>query len=150
MNYYGLTSLFNGIVVLTVGFYLLSRQRQNGLYQSFAAFSACVGLWCIFYSFWQAQTNKTEALMYMRLTMLLCYPIPFAFLWFVLKLTGRSCKSWQSVALLATPLFFAAFGFSPLMIKTMSPALNFSFWPHPGLLMNFFVPIFFTLILISY
>lgn len=150
MNYYGLTSLFNGIVVLAIGFYLLSRQRQNSLYQSFAAFSASVGLWCVFYSFWQVQSNEVAALFCSRLLMIFCYFIPFSFLWFVLKLTGRSCKSWQSIALLAMPLFFAAFGFSPLMIRDVSPALNFSFWPRPGLLMNFFAPIFFILILISY
>ncbi|MFH1208271.1 MAG: ATP-binding protein [Candidatus Omnitrophota bacterium] len=150
MNYYGLISLFNGIVVLAVGFYLLSRQRQNSLYQSFAAFSASVGFWCVFYALWQAQSNKDAALFFSRLLMTFCYFIPFSFLWFVLKLTGRSCKSWESAALFAAPLFFAAFGFSPLMIGDVSPALSFSFWPRPGLLMNFFVPIFFILILISY
>lgn len=150
MNYYGLTSLFNGVVVLAVGFYLLSRQRQNTLYQSFAAFSASVGLWCIFYAFWQIQTNREMALFCSRLLMIFCYFIPFAFLWFVFKLTGRPYKPWQAIALLAVPLFFAAFGFSPLMIREVSPALNFKFWPHPGRLMNFYVPIFFTLILIAY
>jgi len=150
MNYYGLTSLFNGVVVLLVGFYLLSRQRQNSLYQSFMAFSASVGLWCIFYSFWQVQTSKDPALFCSRLLMLFCYFIPFSFLWFVLKLTGRPYRTWQSVALLAVPLFFAAFSFDPLMIRDVSPALNFNFWPRPGRLMNFYVPIFFTLILFSY
>ena len=150
MNYYGLTSLFNGIVVLAVGFYLLSRQKQNSLYQSFAAFSTSVGLWCIFYALWQIQTSKESALLCSRLLMLFCYFIPFAFLWFVLKLTGRSCRPWQSATLLVVPLFFAAFSFSPLMIKDVSPALNFNFWPRPGHLMNFYVPIFFSLILISY
>ena len=150
MNYYGLTSLFNGIVVLAVGFYLLSRQRQNSLYQSFAAFSTSVGLWCVFYALWQVQTNKESALFCSRLLMLFCYFIPFSFLWFVSKLTGRAFGSWQSAALLAGSVFFAAFSFSPLMIKDVLPALGFDFWPRPGILMNFYVPIFFVLILIAY
>ncbi|MDD5226129.1 MAG: ATP-binding protein [Candidatus Omnitrophica bacterium] len=150
MNYYGLTSLFNGIVVLAVGFYLLSRQKQNSLYQSFAAFSTSVGLWCVFYALWQVQTNRESALFCSRLLMLFCYFIPFSFLWFILKLTGKPCGPWQSAALLAAPLFFAAFSFSPLMIKDVSPALSFNFWPRPGYLMNFYVPIFFLLVLISY
>jgi signal transduction histidine kinase len=150
MNYYGLTSLFNGIVVLAVGFYLLSRQKQNGLYQSFAAFSSSVGLWCVFYALWQVQTNKEAALFCSRLLMLFCYFIPFSFSWFVLKLTGRPYKPWQPVVLLAAPLFFAAFSFSPLMIRDVLPAMSFDFWPRPGYLMNFYVPIFFSQVLIAH
>ncbi|MFH0985911.1 MAG: ATP-binding protein [Candidatus Omnitrophota bacterium] len=150
MNYYGFSSLFNGIVVLTVGFYLLSRQRQNGLYQSFAVFSACVGLWCIFYSFWQAQTSKAEALMYMRLAMIPCYPIPFAFLWFVLTLVGVKKRCWWLPVVIGTPLVFMIFGFSPFMLADMVPKLNFKFWSVPGALMHFYVFLFCIVVLYSY
>ena len=150
MNYYALTSLFNGIVVLCVGFYLLSQQRQNDLYISCAVFSVCVGLWCVFYSFWQTQTTNEEALMYMRLAMMFCYAIPFSFLWFVLKLTHTSLRPWQTATLLAILLFFMIFSFSPLMIKEMRSVAGFNFWPRPGMLMHFYVSIFFILVLFSY
>lgn len=150
MNYYALTSLFNGIVVLLIGFYLLFQQRQNDLYRSCSVFSLSVGLWCVFYSFWQTQLSYENAFAYMRLAMMFCYAIPFSFLWFTLKLTHTPFRSWQGVMLLAVPLFFMIFSFSPLMIKEMKPVAEFNFWPRPGILMHFFVVIFFSAILFSY
>jgi signal transduction histidine kinase len=150
MNYYALTSLFNGIVVLLIGFYLLFQQKQNDLYQSCAVLSMGVGLWCVFYSFWQAQTSYNGALTYMRLAMTFCYAIPFSFLWLTLKLIHAPLRPWQGVMLLAVPLLFMIFGFSPLMIKEMKSVAGFHFWPRPGILMHFFVVIFFCVVLFSY
>ena len=149
MNYYGFSSLFNGFVVLCVGFYLLSRQRQNSLYQSFAVFSACVGLWCVFYAFWQAQTVKAEALTYMRFAMIPCYAIPFAFLWFVLNLVGVVRRRWWLIFVIVMPLIFMIFGFSSLMVTDMAPKLEFKFWPVPGSLMHFYIIFFFAIVVLS-
>lgn len=150
MNYYGFTSLFNGVVVLAISFYLFSRQRQNDLYQSCAFFSMSVGLWCIFYALWQVQTTKIEALIYIRLAMVPCYAIPFAFLWLVLKMTNGRPKLWLKTFLLISLAVFMILGFTPLMIRDVAPVPGFDFWPRPGHVMNFFVPVFFILVLISY
>ena len=150
MNYYALTSLFNGVVVLLIGFYLLSQQRQNSLYQSCAVLSICVGLWCIFYSFWQVQSSYESALTYMRLAMIFCYAIPFSFLWFTLQLTHVSLQPSQALPLLVAPLFFMVFGFSSLMIKGMKATAGFVFWPQPGILMHLYLVIFFCVVLFSY
>ena len=150
MNYYAFTSLFNGIVVFAISFYLFSRQRQNALYQSCAFFSMSVGLWCIFYALWQVQTSKAEALIFMRLAMVSCYPIPFAFLWFVQQLTNSHPKPWLTTFLLSSLMLFMILGFTPLMVRDVAPVSGFDYWPRPGWLMNIYVPIFFTLVLISY
>ena len=150
MNYYGLTSLFNGIVVLTVGFYLLSRQWKNSLYQSFALFAASVGLWCIFYSFWQVQTNKESAFFFSRLLMFFCYFIPFAFLWFVCNLTNTRIMKWQSVFLLGIPVFLAFFAFSRFAIKNVESRLSFPFWPVPGILIDIYFTLLFLTVLFSF
>ncbi|HOX11028.1 MAG TPA: ATP-binding protein [Candidatus Moranbacteria bacterium] len=150
MNYYAFTSLFNGAVVLAISFYLFFRQRQNDLYQSCAIFAMCIGLWCIFYAVWQMQHSYHEALTYIRLAMIPCYAIPFAFLWFALKLTNTSYHSWQPAALLAILLFFMFFSFNPLMIRSVEPVTGFNFWPRPGVLMNLYVSLFFLIILLGY
>ncbi len=150
MNYYALTSLFNGVVVLLVGFYLLFQQRQNNLYKSCAVLSMCVGLWCVFYSFWQVQSSYQDALTYMRLAMMFCYPIPFSFFWFSLKLIHAPLRPWQGISLLGIPLCFMIFSFSSLMIPEMRPVAGFNFWPRPGILMNFYVVIFLGMVLLSY
>jgi hypothetical protein len=103
VNYYGLTSLFNGIVVLCVGFFLLSRQWQNRLYQSFATFSTSVGLWCVFYSFWQIQADQIAALFFIRRHgFLLFHSVRFLF---VLKLQVDLVVLGVN-GILAIPLFF--------------------------------------------
>jgi signal transduction histidine kinase len=150
MNYYAFTSLFNGIVVLAISFYLFSRQRQNDLYQSCAFFSTSVGLWCVFYAIWQVQTAKVEALIYIRLAMVSCYAIPFAFLWFVLKMTNNRPKPWLNGVLFISLAVFMIFAFTPMMIRDVAPVPGFKFWPRPGYLIHLFVSIFFILILISY
>ena len=150
MNYYAFTSLFNGIVVLAIGLYLLFRQKQNELFQSCAVFSVCVGLWCMFYAIWQVQTSKENAFAFIRLAMIFCYAIPFAFLWFTLKLIHAPIRPWMALTLLVVPLFFMALGFSPLMIKDVKAVMGFSFWSQPGFLMHFYVPIFFAIVLFSY
>ncbi len=150
MNYYAMVSLFNGVVVFCVGFYLLSRQRQNSLYQSFAVFSGFVGLWCIFYAFWQIQTDKNNALMYMRLAMMAVYPIPFAFLWFVFSLAGMKRKRWQSLTLVGLPMVLMLLAFTPWLVKDVVPKLNFPFWPVPGFLMHLYVGIFIFVVPFSF
>jgi signal transduction histidine kinase len=150
MNYYAFTSFFNGIVVLAISSYLFSCQRKNALYQSCGFFSMTVGLWCVFYAIWQIQVARVEALIYIRLAMISCYAIPFAFLWLVLKMTHRQPSLWTKVFLLGSLAAFMILGFTPLMIKDVAPVSGFDFWPRPGPLMNFFVPIFFILILIAY
>lgn len=150
MNYYSIVSLFNGVVILCVGFYLLSHQRQNSLYQSFAAFSASVGLWCIFYTLWQIQTSKDVALFCSRLLMLFCYFIPSTFLWFVLNLAGWRGKRWHSFALMGPSFIFALLSFTPLMIRDVEPKLEFPFWPMPGYMMHVFVLMFVCGVIFSF
>lgn len=92
---------------------------------------------------------KADALMYMRLAMMPCYAIPFAFLWFVLNLVGVARKRWWLIFAIGIPLIFMIFGFSSLMITDMVPKLEFKFWPVPGPLMHFYIVFFFAIVVLS-
>ena len=142
MNYYGIVSFFNGIATLCISAYFLAKSRQNSLHLSFACFTLPVGFWSVFYAVWQIQTIESSALFWIRLTLIPCYYIPFAFLWFVHNLVQESLRPNQIWKYLIVPTFFSIFGFTSLMIPGVIPRLYFPYWPVPGLLMHFCVLLF--------
>ena len=143
MNYFAIVSALNGLLTLFAGFYLLVRNPKNPLYVSFAVFSGTASLWAIFYAIWQCQTSKEQALFFVRLTLIPCYFICFAFLWFVLTLVQHERRNYFLPLCVLTPLFFALFGFSNLTIPDVVPRMYLPYWPVPGPLMHLYVLIFF-------
>ena len=150
MNYFGIVSLFNGIVAMWVGGYVLFKDRGNQLHISFSIFTMLVALWSIFYSIWQFQNSKVWAFFFMRLLMAPCYYIPFAFLWFTLTLLEIEEKKRYLPLCLALPSFFLLFNFSELDIKDVVPRLSFPYWPVPGLLMHVYVIVFFIVLFYTF
>ena len=149
MNYFGIVSLFNGIVALMVGIYVYLRDRKNQLYISFSIFTTLVALWAIFYSLWQSQTSRVAALFVMRLVMVPCYYIPFAFLWFTVTLLEMERKKYLPLCLIV-PTLFLPFAFSKLNVKDVVQRLSIPFWPEPGLLMHFYVTVFFLTLIYTF
>ncbi|MFA7255343.1 MAG: ATP-binding protein [Candidatus Omnitrophota bacterium] len=150
MNYYAFIGLFNGVVGLLLSLYIFTGRRQNAIYKSFAACCLSIGFWSIFYAVWQIQTTKELALLCMRLVMLFCDFIPFAFLWFVCNLVNIRLKKWQAAFLLGMPMFFAVFSFSKLMVADVVPRLSFPFWPVPGILANIYYVELFLAVVFSF
>ena len=146
MNYFAIVSALNGLLTLFAGFYLLVRNPKNPLYVSFAVFSGTASLWAIFYAIWQCQTSKEQALFFVRLTLIPCYFICFAFLLFVLTLVQHERRNYFLPLCVLTPLFFALFGFSNLTIPDVVPRMYLPYWPVPGPLMHLYVLIFFIVL----
>ena len=150
MNYFGIVGLFNGIVALLVGLYVLFKDRRNPLYVSFFIFTMTVALWSIFYSVWQSQDSKERALFFMRLVMAPCYYIPFAFLWFAMTLLEIDGRKKCLPFCLVTPTFFFLFSFSEWNVKDVVPKLFFPYWPVPGGLMHLYVVLFFIVVFYTF
>lgn len=150
MNYYAFIGFFNGLVTLSVGVYVLLRNKRSSLYRSFAIFALSGGFWSIFYGIWQFQVNKEAALFFIRLAMLPCYFICFSFLGFSLYVTRKTLKKWQLFLIYGTPFFFTLFSFTKLMIKNVEQRLPFPFWPVPGFLSHFYVISFFAILGIAF
>ena len=146
MNYFAIVSALNGLLALFAGFYLLMRNPRNPLYVSFAMFSGTAAFWAIFYAIWQCQTSKEQALFFVRLTLVPCYFICFAFLWFVLTLVEHKRRNSFLPFCIVTPLFFALFGFSNLTIPDVVPRMYLPYWPVPGPLMHLYILIFFIVL----
>ncbi len=150
MNYYALIGLFNGIVVLLSSVALFLRKPRIGSYKSFLSFSLSIGLWSIFYAFWQMQNGHDSALFWMRVAMLMCYPSCFGFLWFVMEVCGLKFSRLAKIGLIATPLVFMVFAFSSLMIRGVAPRLMFPYWPIPGSLMFLYTFVFCFCVAVSF
>lgn len=150
MIYYGIVSLFNGLVTLSTGIYVLLKNRKNSVHVSFSLFAISVGCWAILYSIWQAQSSKPLALLFNRLLMLPVYYIPFAFLWFVLTILEIEDRDRYQPVCLIPPTLFLMFSFTALNVKDVMPKLYFPYWAEPGLLMHVFVAIFFITITYSF
>ncbi len=150
MNYYAFIGLFNGVIGLLLSFYIFTRRQQNSIYKSFAAACLSIGFWSIFYAIWQIQTTKELALLCMRLVMLFCDFIPFAFLWFVCNVVNIRLKKWQAAFLIGMPIFLAIFSFSKLMVADVVPRLSFPFWPVPGILAHIFYVELFLAVVFSF
>jgi len=149
MNYHAFTGLFNGLVALAVGFFILSKNPKNLLFSSFSIFAGFVGFWAIFYACWRIQTTKENALFFVRLALMFSYFIPTAFLWFALNLIEIKKRNWFRW-LLIPPFIFALCGFSKLMISDVASKLTFAFWPEPGLFMHFHILSFFLYTAVAY
>jgi signal transduction histidine kinase len=150
MNYYAFIGLFNGVVGLLLSFYIFTSRKQNSIYKSFAAVCLSVGFWSVFYAIWQIQTTKELALLCMRLVMLFCDFIPFAFLWFVCNVINIRLRKWQATFLIGMPVFFAFFSFSDLMVADVVPRLTFPFWPVPGILAHIYYVELFLAVVFSF
>src|SRR3989338_1409249 len=104
--YFALIGFFNSLAAALTGLYIFLRNRASPLYRSYFLFAMSVALWSGFYGIWQIQSAEGPALFFMRLTMIPCYTIPFAFLWFVLNLTEADRKKIYLSFCLAIPAFF--------------------------------------------
>ncbi|MDD5217380.1 MAG: ATP-binding protein [Candidatus Omnitrophica bacterium] len=151
INYYfALIGLVNGLTALLVGTYVLLRNRKNPLHLSFFVFTSSVALWSICYAVWQLQHEKGAAFLIMQVTMFFCYFVPFTFYWFVAHLTEtrKPVRFW--VLFFTVPSFFAAFSFSRLTISDVVPLLYFPYWPLAGILMHFYIAIYFVVLFFAF
>ncbi len=151
LSYYGATGLFNGLVALVVGVYVLWRGAGNPVYRSFASFSISVALWSIAYAFWQREQSENQALFFIRLTITFCFFIPFSFLWFAQTFTAEENGSaLPGYLYFILPCILATFGFHPMTIPGMRDIAGIRNWPLPGPVINVFVVLCNGLVLYSF
>ena len=151
LSYYGVTGLFNGLVALGVGLYILWRGAGNPVYRSFAAFSISVALWSMAYAFWQRQQSESDALFFIRHAMTFCYFIPFSFLWFAQTFTAEeNGEALPGYLYFILPCILATFGFHPMTIPGVRDIAGVRNWPLPGPFVNVFVLLCNGLVLYSF
>jgi len=136
-NYYALMGAFNGLIALSVGGYLLWRDRKNVVSMSFFSFAASVAFWSIAYAVWQIQTDRQLAMYWMGWVMFFCCFVPFSFFWFARAVVGYDKDA--GYLYFIAPIIFGVFCWHPAMIDGVAKQLNFEYWPVPGPLMHLFM-----------
>lgn len=140
MNYYAFSALFNAATSLLLGFFVFNKNRKGKANIAFALFALSVIIWSIGYYFWQVSKDADSALFFTRLLMAGAVFIPATYLHFVLALINKleSRKKLLISSYLVFFIFFL-FNFTPLFINRVEPALNFPFWPKPGIAFHTFL-----------
>ena len=152
-TYYVFSSIIN---FLTSGLLAVALIRLKTSYYSYVFINLVIAIWALFYLFWQLSGDYNHALIYTKLLTVASVFMPFFFFRFALDYTGYTSAKILSYINNLSVALFSLLSFSPLMVKTVEPALSFLFWPKAGLVyplfLVYFIPYFFIsfYILIKY
>ena len=140
MEFYAITALINAIVSSILGPFVYFKGRKQLINQIFALFCLTVAIWSYSYFIWQISTTPQAALFWSRALMAGAIFIPVVYCHFILALIKqiKKYKKYLIFGYLIFTLFFLA-NFTPLFVKSVTPQLNFLFWPNPGILYHPFL-----------
>lgn len=129
----------NWISSLFFGTIILGKNIKNRVNQTFAVFCAFVGFYGFFYMLIFSPWGMTEpnALLFFQLASLFAIFIPATFLHFTNELLKLK-KDIVVLVVYAISFFFAAFSFSNLFIKDVSPIGVFRYWANAGPLYGYY------------
>lgn len=131
--YYAISALFNGLFGAFVTYYVYLRNRSNPINQSFVFFGISVSGWSLIYSLWGFADSAELAEAYVRRHMMFEAFIPATLFHFTAHLT-QNYKRLKKIIILIY-LLSAAYSIgmlTPLMITGVKRAINFEYWPQPG------------------
>jgi putative nucleotidyltransferase with HDIG domain len=143
MWYFPLSAFLNAVVSIACLIYVLQSNRQKNITLTFTFLGLSVVLWSIGYFFWDVSLNQELALFWVRVFMAGAVFIPVFSVHFILSLIGltHSKKRFLFFSYLIT-LFFLIADFTPYLVSSVTPKLQFNYWPNPGILFHFLIVIF--------
>ena len=156
MNFAAWSAVFNVVVSLAAGAFILFQNPGSKKHRIFSIFSLVVVLWSFFYVVWQLSSTAESALFYVRmLSMFSILAPPLLYHCTIVLLDSRIrfhylLMKWNYA--FATVLILLNFT-TPYFVKSVSPKGSFPFWPSPGFAFeldnfNFAIPVLFAFYLI--
>ncbi|MFH1656620.1 MAG: ATP-binding protein [Candidatus Nealsonbacteria bacterium] len=147
MQFFAISGLINGLVVLGVGIFVITHNWRNRINQLYFLLVVAITTWSLGYWQWLSAEDSTSALFWIRIFSIGSTLIPVFYFHWVVSLLGLNSREKNAIRLVyfATSLFLL-FSFSDLFVKGVSQKSYFSFWPEPGILYHFYI--FFTYVLI--
>jgi len=139
--YFPYSGLVNAVAALAVGIFVLSKNFKSSLNRSYAIFAVSVTIWAFNYFIWLMSKEYTQALFFIRATMIGAILIPAAFLYFVTKFVETK-RAWVHILNIVLIAIFVSFSYSPIYIQRVEHRLFFPFWPVPGWLFHFMLAYF--------
>jgi len=140
MGVYAVISLINAIVSSILGPFVYFKNRKQILNKLFAFFCLTIAIWSYSYFFWQISTTQEVALFWCRALMTGAIFISVVYCHFILALI-KKIKEYKKYLIFGYLIFICFFlvNFTSLFVKSVTPKLNFLFWPNPGILYHPFL-----------
>ncbi len=106
---------------------------------SFVCFALSVGLWSVFYFFWQIAGSEEDAISLTRILMGAAAFIPISFFYFTTTFRGYSHK-YQMVSGVVISFCFAIVSISTSgIVAGVSPKMGVEYWPDAGPLLKYYL-----------
>jgi signal transduction histidine kinase len=151
MTFYAITALVNLLTSLFLSIYLVFHKPYTKAKRSFALFLVSIMVWSVGYFFWQFAQTEAKALFWSQILMAGAIFVPILYLRFTLFFLNiyERRKYFFYIGFL---MFcgFLLWDFTPLFISHVEPAMNFPYWPKPGVLFHPFLALWFLYFLYSF
>lgn len=148
--YFAFSAIFNTIVSILLGFFILFKNTKSEINRSFFYFCVAVAFWSIFYIGWPLSKTASETLFWFRLLHIGACFTPITYFHFVVNWLGvyrqKKIIVYFGYFLAA---FFSLFVFSHYFIAGMIPKFAMRFWAEPGILYHFYLLYFFGFAILS-
>ena len=134
MNIFAISGLVNGIVAITFGILVISKNCRDRANQIFFFMTLSLAVWAFSYWQWLLSTNYDAAILWVRILSIGSLFIPvFFYHWVILLINGKTGINkivlWLAYITAVIILFFAR---SNLFIAGLEKKSSFIFWPNPG------------------
>jgi len=138
--YYPLSGLINAATSISLGIFVLNRNRSKITHIIYALFCLSIAVWSGFYFAWLMSDTAEAALFYSRCFMAGAIFIPIFYLHHILALLGLNKSKKHIIFLIYTAgIICSAFNFTSYYIPETSPQMSFKFWPKAGILFTVFL-----------
>jgi signal transduction histidine kinase len=149
-NIFAISALINGIVSITFGILVISKNWRDRMNQIFFFMTISFAVWSFSYWQWQLSTDYDTAMMWVRILSIGSLFIPILFYHWVIKLVNANTAVNKILLWLAygAAMVILLFAKSNLFIAGLERKSFFQFWPNPGIAYNvYFSYIYLGLIL---
>jgi len=144
MTFYAVIALINAVAASILGPVVYFKNRKKIVNKTFGLFCFFVAIWSYFYFLWQISTTASDALFWSRALMVGAIFIPISYFHFILGLLNKIQEK-KKILITGYLVFFFFFllNFTSLFVKSVTPKLNFNFWPNAGILYSPFLILWF-------
>ena len=132
------------IIPISLGIFVIAKDRNNPLYQAFLRYNFVISWWGLFNLMMEYSHNDMQALFWDRVSLLGIVFIPAAFLHFTWMYSGKSKFYKLGIAFCYyLSSIFLILAFTPWMAKSVSPKYIIPYFTDPGAAYHLFVAYFF-------
>ena len=149
METFALSGLINGLIVLSLGVFVIRYNWRSKINQLYFLIVIAVVIWSLGYWQWLSSDDSVSALFWIRILSIGSTLIPVFYFHWVVSLLGLNKQQKNIIRwVYSIAALFLFFSFSDLFIKGVKETLFFPFWPKPGILYHFYLAFTYILLVV--